>query len=95
MCSAALTYSPQKHHVLSLPLALVQQEHQQLERAVAAAMGPVHISCEVAAFAASVEAAVQAGRAAALLDRQQLWLRLASLLCSCVKVLARDWQHMS
>jgi hypothetical protein len=48
-----------------------------------------------AAAAAAAEAATQAALAAARQSRQQVQLRLASLLCSCVKALAREQQHCS
>jgi hypothetical protein len=46
-----------------------------------------------AAAAAAVEAATNAVLAAAQQERQQVQLRLASLLCSCVKALAREQQQ--
>jgi hypothetical protein len=46
-----------------------------------------------AAAAAAVEAATQAALAAAQHERQQVQLRLASLMCSCVKAVAREQQQ--
>jgi hypothetical protein len=60
----------------------------------------LHIECtrhlhEATSYVAAAEAAIQAVLAAAVQQRQQVQLQLLSLLGSCVKAMASDWQRRS
>jgi hypothetical protein len=80
----------------ALAASLLQQAHNKVQVALNA---PACVQmCEAspgneAAAAAAIEAATQAALAAAKQERQQVQLRLASLLCSCVKAVAREQQQ--
>jgi hypothetical protein len=91
-CAAALEDS-HAQSLSSLQQVLVQDEMSKMRTAVFA-LEP-DSNHDPASYAAEVAAAAKVGRAAAQQHRQQLRLRLASLLCSCVKAMAGQWQHMS
>jgi hypothetical protein len=95
-CAEALAYDVSNHDPSTLTLLLIEQEREQVAKSCLKAGGALSLSnYDAASYAAALAAAAEAGQAAAQQDRQQLQLRLASLLCSCVKALAAKWQHMS
>jgi hypothetical protein len=78
-----------------LPVALVIHERRHLALAIDADETLALAKHDAASFAAAIAAKADAARAAVQQDRQQLRLRLASLLCNCMKALAGEWRSMS